>query len=148
MPTGGARARSGPPPDPNALSAREGEWTTLPATGRVGAPPAWPLTAASERESVLWADLWSMPQAIMWERERQFSVVALYVRRFAEAEEHGSSVAVSTLVRQLADSLGLTSPGLRSNRWIIGEVAGERRQAPVARSRTRLKVVGEVVEGA
>lgn len=145
MPAGGARARSGPPPDPNSLRAREGEWVTLPATGRVGAPPAWPLTAQSERESVLWADLWSMPQAIMWERERQFSVVALYVRRLTEAEQPGSPVAVSTLVRQLADSLGLTTPGMRSNRWIIGEVAETRRQAPASRSRARLKVVD--VEG-
>ena len=46
MPRGGARVVSGPPPDPNALRRdRPGDkasWTTLPAEGRAGKPPAWP----------------------------------------------------------------------------------------------------------
>lgn len=45
MPRGGARLRSGPPPDMNALRReRDGkDWTKLPAAGRTGDPPPWPL---------------------------------------------------------------------------------------------------------
>lgn len=50
MASGGARARSGPAPDPNALtrdkvrkSALNGEWVKLPASGRKGRTPPWPL---------------------------------------------------------------------------------------------------------
>ena len=121
MPKGGARTRSGPPPDPEALRRDRdaGEWTILPAEGRQGATPEWPLTRKLRREAVLWERLWAMPQALMWERYGQELEVALYVRRFVEAEARESSVALSTLVRQLADSLGLSTPGMRANRWRI-----------------------------
>lgn len=47
MARGGARTNSGPPPDPTALrrdrpSDRDG-WTALPAAGRPGRTPKWPL---------------------------------------------------------------------------------------------------------
>ena len=63
----------------------------------------------------------------MWERQRQELEVATYVRRFVEATARGSAVNAGTLVRQMSDSLGLTTPGLRTNRWKIVEDA-----APVA----------------
>jgi hypothetical protein len=47
MARGGARARSGPPPDPNALRRDrkdDAAWIILPAAGRQGDPPEWPLT--------------------------------------------------------------------------------------------------------
>src|SRR5690348_14984546 len=102
MPKGGARTRSGPAPDPMALRRERdaGEWKVLPAEGREGATPDWPLTEQSDREAELWERLWRMPQAIMWERYGQEFEVALYVRRLGEAEEPGSSVTLSTLVRQ------------------------------------------------
>jgi hypothetical protein len=121
MPKGGARTRSGPAPDPTALRRERdaGEWTILPAEGRQGATPDWPLTEQTDREDDLWVRLWEMPQALMWERYGQEFEVALYVRRLAEAEARESSVALSTLVRQLGDSLGLSTPGMRANRWRI-----------------------------
>lgn len=121
MPKGGARSRSGPAPDPTALRRERdaGEWTILPAEGREGAPPDWPLTEANEREAELWSVLWRKPQALMWERFGQEVEVALYARRLAEAEEPKSFVNLSTLVRQMSDSLGLTTPGMRANRWRI-----------------------------
>jgi hypothetical protein len=121
MAKGGARTRSGPAPDPNALARErdEGEWKVLPSVGREGPTPDWPLTRALKRELTLWAELWTRPQAVMWERQRQNYEVALYVRRLCEAEARDSAVNLSTLVRQMADSLGLTTPGLRSNRWRI-----------------------------
>lgn len=135
MASGGARARSGPAPDPNALRRERdvGEWTTLPAEGREGATPDWPLTELTEREMELWERLWQRPQALMWERYGQEIEVALYVRRLSEAEALESRVNLSTLVRQMADSLGLTTPGLRANRWKIArdEVADRRDEREV-----------------
>lgn len=149
MAKGGARARSGPAPDPNALRRERdaGEWTILPAEGRQGALPNWPLTELSVREAELWSELWRKPQALMWERYGQELEVALYARRLAEAEEPGSFVNLSTLVRQMSDSLGLTTPGMRANRWRITAEEAPRpavssRRAPARQSaRSRLKVV-------
>ena len=151
MASGGARARSGPAPDPNALRRDRdaGEWTVLPADGRKGATPAWPLSEQSIREAELWSDLWAKSQAIMWERFGQDLEVALYVRRFTEAELMDSRVNLSTLVRQMADSLGLTTPGMRANRWRITAeeptpakpTARGRTAAAAKSSRSRLKVV-------
>jgi hypothetical protein len=152
MASGGARARSGPAPDPTALRRERdaGEWTTLPAEGREGATPDWPLTEPTGRETELWEALWRKPQALMWERYGQEIEVALYVRRLTEAEELESRVNLSTLVKQFADSLGLTVPGLRANRWRIArDEVTERREiretpsAPAGRrsARDRFKVV-------
>lgn len=144
MPKGGARTRSGPPPDPNALSRDSSDWIVLPATGRVGPPPEWPLPDADLREAELWARLWAKPQAVVWEAQGQDFEVALYVRRFAEAEQRRAAVILGTLVRQMADSLGLTTPGMRCNRWRIGEPeqAAPARSKPARTSaRDRFKVV-------
>lgn len=151
MGKGGARSRSGPAPDPAALRRERdaGEWTLLPAEGRAGDPPDFPLLGETIREVQLWIGLWSKPQAIMWEKLGQHLEVALYVRRLAEAEMAGSAVNLSTLVRQMADSLGLTTPGMRANRWKVtsDEVEDKRaeRSARASRpsSRTRLKVVAD-----
>lgn len=153
MPKGGRRTRSGPAPDPNALARErdEGEWTVLPESGRTGPAPDWPLSpAATTRECKVWDELWARPQAIMWEKLGQDFYVGLYVRRLVEAEKKGSAVNLSTLVRQMADALGLTTPGLHSNRWKIertkpeagGEAATTDGPAP---SRARLRVVGDAV---
>lgn len=157
MTSGGARARSGPPPDPSALRRdrnTDAAWTTLPAEGRAGDPPRWPLTDDTPREAELWGDLWRRPQAVQWSKLGQELEVALYVRRLAEAERPESPVALGTLVRQMADALGLTIPGLRVNRWKIAadEVAAKREQkaaqpAVVPSARNRFAVVdgsGEV----
>lgn len=150
MAKGGARTRSGPAPDPDALRRERdaGEWTILPAEGRQGATPDWPLTEQTGREEELWDRLWRMPQALMWERYGQELEVALYVRRLSEAEARDSSVALSTLVRQLADSLGLSTPGMRANRWRVDrpseEEAPSGASVPVVKSgsaRARLRAV-------
>lgn len=106
--------------------------------------PAWPLTPATKRERTVWARLWKKPQAVVWEAEGQHDVVAIYVRRFCEAEVRMSPTNLSTLVRQMADALGLTTPGLRANRWTI--VDEDDAEAPARRpkssgSRAKLTVV-------
>lgn len=133
MPSGGARNRSGPAPDPDALRREkksDGEWTVLPAEGRRGRAPTWPLTDQQPREKTVWSRLWKRPEALLWERQGQQDLVALYVRRFVEAEEPGSSVALSTLVKQLADLLLLTMPAKLSARVTIS-------QDEVAKARTK-----------
>lgn len=152
MAKGGARARSGPAPDPTALRRERdaGEWTILPAEGRQGATPDWPLVAQTVRETELWETLWARPQALMWERYGQELEVALYVRRLTEAEQLESSVTLTTVVRQMADSLGLTTPGMRANRWRINRdeepaarpaPAAQGQSAGRASARSRLQVV-------
>ncbi|MCI0386656.1 hypothetical protein [Streptomyces sp. CNQ085] len=164
MPRGGARAVSGPPPDPNALrrdrpSDRAG-WTTLPPDGRPGDPPDWPLTDPSGREWDLWCDLWCRPQAVMWEQMHQDLEVALLVRSLAEAERPDARADVLRLVRQYMESLGLTVQGMLRNRWRIPPVDGagdlvvpeaEETGEPAPRrpsARDRLKVVPYDREGA
>src|SRR4051812_39540905 len=110
MASGGARARSGPAPDPNALrrDRDQGEWTLLPFEGRGELPaPGWPLTESSAREWELWSSLWCKPQAVAWERLGQELEVAMLVRNIAEVEKPGAPVNLGTLVRQQMDSLGL-----------------------------------------
>jgi hypothetical protein len=142
---GGARARSGPPPDPNALRRdrpSDGEWKSLPAEGRKGRAPGWPFAEQSSREKQLWSREWKRPQAVEWERNGQELEVALYVRCLADAESPRASVAARTLVRQQQEALGLSLPGLARNRWRIADVEPE----PVVQlasgsSRDRFRVV-------
>lgn len=157
MSSGGTRARSGPPPDPHALRRDRKDdaagWTTLPAEGRPGDPPAWPLPVnpfevLAEREADLWWALWRSPQALLWEQNGQRLQVAMHVRSFVEAELPNAKAALRTLVRQQADALLLTIPAMRAARVKIAvdEVAKKRtetkaKSAPPPSSRSRLRAV-------
>lgn len=153
MPRGGARAVSGPPPDPNALRRErpsdQAGWTMLSAEGRSGPAPEWPLVTPSDREMDLWDDLWSRPQATAWEALDQRYEVAMFVRKLAEAELPKASVELQKVVRQYLDSLGLSVQGMLRNRWRIApadeeEDPSEAEQAAVVRRpgpRDRLRVV-------
>lgn len=154
MPRGGARAVSGPAPDPRSLrstkAADKGGWRTLPAEGREAEAPEWPLTEAAERELDLWEDLWAKPQAVAWEDMGQELEVALFVRTLAEAERADARVDVKKMVRGYLDSLGLSVAGMNRNRWKIaqaieGPADAEAAWTPTAAgrpsARDRLKVV-------
>lgn len=147
---GGARARSGPAPDPQALRRdRDADsWVTLPAEGRKGKPPAWPLSARSKRETTLWSREWKRPQAVEWERNGQEVEVALYVRSLVAAERLDAPTNLRTLVKQQQEALGISLPGLARNRWRIGDSALKREVAKAGGSnvvsiRDRLKAAGE-----
>ena len=120
MPSGG-HARSGPPPDPNALRRErdKAEWRTLPIEGRPGEAPAWPLSAIQPREAELWPIEWRRPQAVMWERNDQALEVALFVRAVVVAEAPKATAADRSVVLRHMDALGITQAGLRANRWRI-----------------------------
>jgi hypothetical protein len=121
----GGHARSGRVPDPNALRReRDGnDWIVLPAAGRSGRVPQWPLVKQQPREKTLWTRLWKLPQAVEWERQHLELEVAIHVRTLAEAEQPGAIAALRTLVRQQAEALGLSIPGMHRNRWRIDAVA-------------------------
>lgn len=157
MASGGARATSGPPPDPNALRRNRKQdasgWSTLPAEGRTGPTPEWPLTEVRPREWDLWRTLWAKPQAVMWEKLGLDLEVGLFVRTLAEAEEPEPRSDAAKLAKQYMESLGLTGPGMLRLRWKVGPVeqeaapAEETTEAPTAKkprrksARDRLKVV-------
>lgn len=151
MPRGGARSVSGPPPDPGALRRErpvdKAGWTILPAEGRGGEPPRWPLVNVTPREADLWAELWARPQAVAWEALDQRYEVAMFVRKLAEAELPKAPVILQQVVRQYLDSLGLSVQGMLRNRWRIAPASEvpepeEPAEAPRRRSaRDRLKVV-------
>jgi hypothetical protein len=146
----GGHARSGPAPDPNALrrDRDKGEWIDLPAGGRDGPPPTWPLADVLNGELDLWAALWSKPQAVEWERNSQELEVALLVRAVFVAEGPKATAADRNVVQRKMTDLGLTVPGLRSNRWRI--VAESQPQAPGQRgaaTRPRAKDRLTLVEG-
>lgn len=127
MPSGGARARSGPAPDPLALRRDrkddQATWTHLPPEGRTAEPPYFPLPSATDRERELWVYVWSLPQAVEWERGRYLLTVANYVRVQALSESPLAETPVRSLVKQYETSLGLNTEGLARNRWKIDEEA-------------------------
>lgn len=189
----------GPPPNPNRRRRNATlAMTQLPAEGRKGDPPPWPLPAdlvsqarldrlddqiadasvemqgegrvarnaerrmlglqeraeilraqmdaAAEQETVLWAELWSTPQAVAWERLRWTRDVAQYVRWKIKAEL--GDLEASKEARLLSDRLGLNPLALLRLRWEIAadEVAEQRttrtkRTAAAVRSRRGLKAV-------
>lgn len=150
MPKGGARSRSGPAPDPNALRrARkdDAQWTTLPSEGREGPTPEWPLTDATARELVLWERWWHKPEALLWETDGSEDYVALTVRMFAEAEVEKASAENRKTVRMMMADLYLTRDAKARARIRIAEdETAEKRDAKAApakraSARDRLKVV-------
>lgn len=123
MTSGGARARSGPPPDRDALRRdRDGsEWTPLDAGPQTDLAPDWPLSKPfTIREKAVWAREWARPQAVMWRRLGLADEVAAYVRTLCRFEGRKSRTGDGTLMRQLAEDLGISISGLARNRWIIG----------------------------
>lgn len=148
MTSGGARARSGPPPDPDAIRrdrpSDQAGWVTL-GKPREGDPPPWPLTESSKREDALWARLWTTPQAVQWEALNLTDEVALYVRVFCEASQTEAKADVRTLVLRLREGLGLSMAGLARNRWRIATAEPtteatrkDDRRRPSAKDRLRL----------
>ena len=119
MPSGG-HARSGPPPDPNALrrerKSDQAGWLTLPPP-REGPPPTWPLTESTKREDAMWARLWATSQGAQWELLGLTDEVALYVRTFCEASQLEASAPLRTLAVRQMEGLGLSAAGMARLRW-------------------------------
>jgi hypothetical protein len=127
----------GPAPTPHARrrNSRPGV-TRLPAGGRPGKPPEWPLLtrpreqAQADAELELWRRLWALPQAIAWEHDRVHREVAMYCRHSVVAEGDSlSAYKAASEARQLADRLGLTPMSLRRLMWeITDDEVGQARE--------------------
>ncbi|MGW4986325.1 phage terminase small subunit [Streptomyces mirabilis] len=130
MAKGGARARSGPAPTSQDRSHKAKQpdaqgWVTLPADGRPGDAPAFPLLDPAPRELDLWHRLWATPQAVMWEQLHQAFEVAAYVRLLSIAEQPDAPIVSWAQVKQVAESLGLSVAGMARNRWTIAPADAE-----------------------
>lgn len=116
----------------------------LPAGGRKGEPPDWPLTPALEHaEWKLWRELWASPQAVEWERLGWSRVVARYVRYCLMAE--GGDEKMAAEARQLEDRLGLTPKAMRLLLWTVAvdEMAEKREENTTAvEARKKFRAVG------
>lgn len=141
-------AGMGPPPKPADQRRRRNatpNTTKLPAEGREGDAPEWPLPAHSEAEAVVWAEVWTTPQAVAWEQLGWTRTVARYVRVLVEAELPDAAAAKLGEVRQLEDRLGLSPMAMLRLRWeIVADEVAERRAevAPTSSgARARLRVV-------
>lgn len=147
MTRGGARNRSGPPPDPNSgRSDRRGlSLTALPNEGFGGEVPDFPLSPAvviyeyfdedkrkvretdegatearRDREAELWEWAWRTPQAAAWDQEPwRWQTVAMWVRTMAICESPDATAADKNALHRFADQIGLTPAGLRENGWAI-----------------------------
>lgn len=122
-----------PKKEPVRRNARVGT-VKLPAEGRKGPAPAWPL---SGRAPAVWTDLWKTPQAVAWERLGWSRVVARYCRVLLGAEDLNKDCMAEA--RQLEDRLGLTPKAMRLLLWEISsdEVSEQREQKSDVRNRIR-----------
>jgi hypothetical protein len=122
----------GPAPsrNPRRRNARP-EWRQLPASGRAGDPPAWPLDGPSPGEAALWAELWATPQAVAWDELGWGRVVARYVRIAIEAEAAGAIAATRSECRQLEDRLGLNPMSMKRLQWeLVDDATGQTADVP------------------
>jgi hypothetical protein len=127
--------------------ADRADWVTLPAEGRDGALPAFPLIDPSEREYDVWERLWETPQAVQWEVMGLEFEVAAYVRLLARAELPKSSSLIWSQVKMHGESLGLTANGMLRNKWVVAGGAPDPASqgpvtAPVLSLADKLKAVG------
>lgn len=101
----------------------------LPAAGRKGRAPAWPLEGKAPKQ---WARVWKAPQAVVWEEMRLHAVVARYALLLAVVEhrwdsEEGTPITASALsnawseVRQMEDRLGLSPLAMMRMEWEVRE---------------------------
>ena len=82
---------------------------------REGSAPKWPLSRATDREMTVWREMWTLPQAIVWEEQKSFRQVGMHVRTSVEAEERGATSALrSLLLRQETNLLLVDSALLRA----------------------------------
>lgn len=123
MTSGGARARSGPAPDPDSFrqSGKDG-WVTLPLTYS-GPVPDFPLPNPTDRELELWDRLWGQGHAIMWLANSQEIDVALHCRVTAAVEAPDGEITAALLNARIrmGEDLGLTVGGAKKNGWLFAK---------------------------
>jgi hypothetical protein len=137
----------GPPPKKASEKRRPNAGTfnkldrVLPASGRRGDTPAWPLPDPIQAELEVWDQIWRTPQAVAWETLGWERAVARYVRDLLPAEQRGAPTNVKTEVRQHEDRLGLNPMSLLRLRWEIRDVDDAAVKPQKKATVTRLKAV-------
>lgn len=129
----------GPAPKKHArYGVGKSGWVSLPAEGRSGKAPAWPLEG---RAPAGWVALWRLPQAVMWERDNAVVQVATYLlTRDAAHEALGRgepNAALLSELRQIEDRLGLSPMALKRLQWEISETSVSRSEGRVINARDR-----------
>ena len=134
----------GPPPKHPSQRRRTNATialTPLPAEGRKGDTPEWPLPRPSAAERAVWEQLWTTPQSVAWERLGWTRAVARYCRGLVEAEKRDAPAALLSEVRQMEDRLGLTPMAMLRLRWeVVADELAEAR-TPKREERPRLRAV-------
>ena len=157
MPRGGARNRSGPPPDPSSgrSDARGYSLQALPAEGYSGPVPDFELPLPSARELEVWGSAWRSPQACAWSlpsEQWRIPTVALWVRVKVRCEDPEAGAALYGQLHRFADQIGMTTAGLAEMGWqvAVDQLAGRRSPTEPAAdaspsrvsSRDRMSAVG------
>jgi hypothetical protein len=112
----------------------------LPAE-RSGPTPDWPLDEPpSDAERRIWEQVWRLPAAVVWERQSQFRLVALYVQ-LAAICEHPSEVKAAVLseFRQLGDRLGANPAAAARMHWTV-EDSESSSVTPIEKPRRKLNL--------
>lgn len=102
--------------------------TTVPAGGREGPVPKWPLGKATKEEQARWEELWVLPQAVIW-------------------EAMGIELEVATFVRVALKAEATLDPRLLTERRLLGD---RLLLSPVSMFRSQVQIVdeaGELTEG-
>jgi hypothetical protein len=130
------------PPKFDPVRKRGAGPVKLPAEGRCGESPKWPLPGrVNTAERRAWDDLWHTPQAVAWERLGWTRTVARLCRIMVLAENRDASPALLAQVTALEDRLGLTPKAMRLLLWeIVADEVSEQREVP-SDVRQRIKAV-------
>lgn len=108
---------------------RSFDWTTLPPEGRAGpAPKLPPLRVWAAATVVWWEDLWSTPQAVMWDQSGRtlHTLAILHHQLIVDGDEAPAASKASSIageMRQHEDRHGLTPKAMLQLRWRIGRTA-------------------------
>lgn len=136
----------GPAPKPESQQRRPGRGlsratTRLPAAGRQGECPKWPLSRQTKVEKAIWTRLWVLPQAVAWDELGWFDEVARYCMLLGRVDARKAKAIELIEARQLADRLGLSPMALLRLRWEIVDMPTEAEQQKVVELRARIKAV-------
>lgn len=92
----------------------------LPAAGRPGPAPPWPM---STFEPEAWKEMWKLPQAVMWEYMGVEPIVARYVDLRDKVMDpkfpEGKTASFWGVLASLEDRLGLTPMAMMKLQWEI-----------------------------
>jgi hypothetical protein len=113
----------------------------LPAEGRQGSAPEWPLSEASAEELEIWSSLWRTPQSAAWPPGWTRTAARL-ARMLAEAERPGARASLLSETRQLEAALGLSPVSMARLHWEI-EATEPATVTPIAERPRRRLIVAE-----